>query len=75
MYANSYGFAGTATNNWGPIFCAPIVKDTTDPTNTLEVNSTFTANVAAVYQVLTSLEEQSISIDSSESSVITTPTI
>ena len=28
-------------NNFGPIFVAPIVKDDTDPTNTLELNATY----------------------------------
>lgn len=62
-------------NNWGRIFVAPIVKDRSDPTNTLEVNHTFADPGANVFAVLTSLEEQAIDISMEGMEIKTTPTV
>ena len=74
MYANKYN-GTTAVNNWGPIFVAPIVKDRSDPTNTIELNATFTGVNAVTYTILSSLEEQSVEISMEGFEVRTTPTV
>jgi hypothetical protein len=74
MYANKYN-GTTAVNNWGPVFCAPIVKDRSDPTNTIELNATFTGVAAVTYTILSSLEEQSIDISMDGFQITTRPTV
>ncbi|HEY9757643.1 MAG TPA: hypothetical protein V6C97_20910, partial [Oculatellaceae cyanobacterium] len=71
MYANLNPPA-TNVNNWGPIFVAPIVKDDSDPTNTIEMNATFTGTGAVTYLILSSLEEQRATLIQSGYSVNTT---
>jgi hypothetical protein len=63
-----------SAQNWGPIFVAPLVKDETDPTNTLELNATYTGVNAVTYTILSSLEEQKIDIAQSGYEIQTTPT-
>ena len=77
MYSNKYADPAVYTNpnNWGPIFVAPLVKDRTDPTNTIELNATFTATAATTYTILSSLEEQAIDISMDGMEIKTTPTI
>ena len=65
----------TNVQNWGPIFVAPIVKDESDPTNTLEVNATFTGVNAITYCYVSSLEEQVVSVKAVGYELTTTPTI
>ena len=80
-YYNNQATGGAASlslnnrNNWGRIICAPIVKDRTDPTNTLEVRTTYTDPGSNQYQILTSLEEQSIDLGIVGDEIRTTPTI
>ena len=62
-------------NNWGRITLAPIVKDRSDPTNTLEVRTTFAKAPANTYQILTSLEEQSVMLVKTGDTISTVPTI
>ena len=73
LLTNIFNTDGTTynLNQWGPIFLAPIVKDVSDPTNTIEVNATFTGVAATTYTFLSSLEEQVIEIAETEGSIST----
>ena len=64
----------TNLQNWGPIFVAPLVKDETDPTNTIELNATYTGTGSVTYTIMSSLEEQKVDITQSGMDLITTPT-
>ena len=76
VYSNSKLNVSTLTtttylNNWGPVFLAPIVKDITDPTNTMEVNATFTGVANNTYVFLSSLEEQAVEFSQEDGAIST----
>jgi hypothetical protein len=70
MWAN--GKAGNDRNNWGSIFVAPVVKDPTDLSNTLELDITYGA-AATCTGILVSLEEQVIDIAQTPTEILTNP--